>query len=71
MFVGDDMKLHTDIDLKGLSDIFGYEIKLPDVQFTDSKILNKHQVDYITEKPRNCFNFALTYKNSAVYSKFI
>lgn len=69
--VGEDMKLHTDIDLKGLSDIFSYEIKLPDVQFTDSIILNKYKVDYITEKPKNCFNFALTYKNSAIYSKFI
>lgn len=71
MFVEDDMKLHTDIDLKGLSDIFNYEIKLPDVQFTDSIILKKQYIDYITEKPKNCFNFALTHKNSAVYSKFI
>ena len=74
----------TNIDLKGLSEIFNLEITLPDKRFEEIKTfkkglgdgykgkpcsLNKAQLEEeLEEKGYKLFNFVLTYKDNYIYS---
>ena len=68
--------LKTDIDLQGLSKIFNCKLELPTVELKPFKtmykgkdVISKNQLKEKLKDANRClFNFALTYKNSYVYS---
>lgn len=86
IWVNNEGYLETNIDLKGLSEIFNLEITLPDKKFEElgtfkkglgdgykSKLcsLNKTQLEEkLKEKGYKLFNFVLTYKSNYIYSYF-
>ena len=86
IWVNDKGYFETNIDLKGLSEIFNLEITLPDKKFEEIGTfkkalgdgyrgkpcsLNKAQLEEkLKEKGYRLFNFALTYKSNYIYSYF-
>lgn len=69
IYMGKDNKLHTNIDLDGLSKIFGYQITLPNCEFELVEILEKNTIKADVYKPSNTFNFVMLGKNKAIYSR--
>lgn len=84
IWVGEDGYLKTNINLEELSKIFGFKISLPDKKFEERKTFTKSVSDgnkykpcslnkikleqQLEEQGHKLFNFALTYKNSYIYS---
>ncbi|EET84779.1 conserved hypothetical protein [Clostridium carboxidivorans P7] len=69
-------KLETKIDLFGLSELFKMDLSLPDEEFEDFKIYDKHvHYGYVNNKESLCtgntkalFNLALVKKDMIIYS---
>lgn len=86
IWVDDEGYLTTDIDLKEISKIFGFEIALPKEQYQELKTfkktvsdgtryrrcsLNKNQlIENLESEGYTLFNFALTYRNTYICSYF-
>ncbi|WP_142690373.1 hypothetical protein [Clostridium tertium] len=84
--VAEDGHLETNINLAEISNIFGFEISLPDKKFEEIKTFTKNVSDgskyspcslnktklgkELEEKGYKLFNFALTFKNSYIYSYY-